>query len=107
MAGARTNNLPVKIETEATNLRSYNFSLPNGDNLVALWTDGVAVENDPGISATLTMTDFSATEVVGIDVLYGYVQQIQAITEDGNLVLDDLLIKDYPIILRFTNTSTP
>ena len=100
MAGAKATNLPVEIETEATNLRSYIFSLPNGDYLVALWTDGVAVEGDLGIKATLTIPNFSAGEVVGIDVLYGYVEQIQATTEDGNLVVDDLLIKDYPIILR-------
>jgi hypothetical protein len=107
MAGAKTTDLPVEIETEATNLRSYNFSLPNGDYLVAFWTDGVAVEDDPGISATLTMPNFSAGEVVGIDVLFGFEQQLILESENGYLVVHELLAKDYPTILRFKNVLSP
>lgn len=107
MAGAEATSLPVEIEIDATNVMSYSFSLPNGDYLVALWTDGVALDDDPGISATLELPNFSAGEVVGIDVLYGFEQQIKAYTEDGNLVVHDLLVKDYPIILRFKNASSP
>jgi hypothetical protein len=81
---------------------SYSFSLPNGDQLVALWTDGVAVEEDPGVPATLTLPGFSAQKVVGIDVLNGFEQQIITSMEDGNVVIRNLLVKDYPIILRLT-----
>ncbi|MFQ5874112.1 MAG: family 1 glycosylhydrolase, partial [Dehalococcoidia bacterium] len=49
MAGAEPVSLPAEIQSEATNIRSYSFSLPNGDTLIALWTDGVAVEEDPGV----------------------------------------------------------
>jgi parallel beta-helix repeat protein len=107
MAGAKATNLPVEIETEVTNLRSYSFSLPNGDYLVALWTDGVAVEDDPGIKATLTIPNFSAAEVLGIDVLFGFEQQLIVDAEGGNLVVRDLLVKDYPIFLRAENVSSP
>jgi len=107
MAGAKAASLPLEIKSEAMNIASYSFSLSNGDYLLALWTDGVAVEIDPGIIATLTLPNFSAGEVVGIDILYGLVQQLNTITEDGNLVVRDLLIKDYPIILSFKNASSP
>ena len=41
--------------------------------------------------------------MIGIDVLYGFEQELIAETENGNLVIGNLLVKDYPIILRLTN----
>jgi hypothetical protein len=93
----------VEIQSEATNIRSYSFSLPNGDRLVALWTDGVAVEDDPGVAATLIVEGLAAQKVMGIDVLNGFEQQLVTSIEDGNLVIRNLLVKDYPIILRLTD----
>jgi len=106
MAGAEAVSLQVEIETDAVNLRTYSFVLPDGDYLVAVWT-GVAVDDDPGVIATLTLPNFSSDEVIGIDPLYGFEQQLIADIEDGNLVVSDLLVKDYPIILRLKDTSTP
>lgn len=78
----------------------FGFSLPNGDRLFATWTDGVAVDDDPGVSATLTFSGTSAQKVIGIDVLRGFEQELINEMEGGNLVIRDFLIKDYPIILR-------
>ena len=102
MAGVEPIDLPVGIQSEATNITSYTFSLPNGDKLLALWTDGVAIDDDPGVNTTLTLPSFSAQKVVGIDVLNGFEQQLVTSIEDGDLVIRDLLVKDYPIILRLT-----
>lgn len=102
MAGAEPISLPIEIQSEATNIQNYSFSLHNGDKLVALWTDGVAVDDDPGIEATLTLPGFSAQKVIGIDVLNSFEQQMVTNVEDGNLVIRNLLVKDYPIILRLT-----
>ena len=102
MAGAESIRLPIEIQGEATNIASYTFALSNGDHLVALWTDGVAVDDDPGVKATLTVPGFSAQKVVGIDILNGLKQQMITDVEDGNLVIRDLLVKDYPIILLLT-----
>ena len=107
MAGAEPENLPVEIESQATDIMSYSFSLPNGDRLFALWTHGTASDDDPSINATLIFPGLSAGEVVGIDVLYGFEQEMMTETEDGNLVIRDLLVKDYPIILVLKGTSTP
>ena len=104
MNGSRPASIPVVISSEVENLASYGFSLPDGDRLFALWSDGIAVDDDAGISSTLTFTDVSDTTVTGIDVLEGYEQELMANEEDGNLVVRDLLVKDYPIILRLAPT---
>jgi hypothetical protein len=79
--------------------------LSNGDKLVALWTDGVAVDEDPGVKAKLTIPNFSAQKVVGIDVLNSFAQQMITSIENGSVIINNLLIKDYPIILCFTDTT--
>jgi len=82
---------------------SFGFSLPNGDRLFALWTDGVAVDDDPGVPSTLTFPGTSAQKVIGIDVLHGFEQELIIENENGDLVIHNFLIKDYPIILRLIN----
>ncbi|OQY16469.1 MAG: hypothetical protein B6I35_15820 [Anaerolineaceae bacterium 4572_32.2] len=104
MNGSRPASIPVGIASEAENIASYGFSLPDGDRLFALWVDGAAADYDTGISATLTFPGVSDNTVTGIDVYEGYEQQLVASEEDGNLVIRDLLVKDYPIILRLSPT---
>jgi hypothetical protein len=106
MAGTTPTSLSVDIESEATNIASYGFTLPNGDILFALWTNDAAVEDDLGVSATLAFPNLSAQRVIGIDVLYGFEQELIAETENGNLVIRNLLVKDYPIIIWFTDTTS-
>jgi len=103
MAGAQPIDLPVEIQSEATNIRSYSFSLSNGDRLVALWTDGVAADDDPGIEAAVTLADFSAKKVTAIDVLHGFEQELVTSVEDGSLVIHNLMVKDYPVIIRLSD----
>lgn len=102
MAGTGPLSLTLQVQSVATNTVSYGFALPNRDHLLALWTDGVAVEEDPGIEATLVLNDFSDHRVTGIDVLHSFEQQMITSIEDGSLVIRGLLVKDYPIILRLT-----
>jgi hypothetical protein len=102
MAGAAPINLPREIQSEVADIMSYSFSLSNGDKLLVLWTDGVAVVDDPGIEATVTLASFSAQKVVGIDVLNGFEQELITGNQNGTLVIEKLLVKDYPIILRLS-----
>jgi len=103
MDGASPIPLTVEIESAAPIVKSYGFVLPNGEKLFALWTDGAAVEDDPGVQTTLTFPGLSAQEVTGIDVLNGFEQEMITDVEGGALVIHDLLVKDYPIILRLTS----
>jgi parallel beta-helix repeat protein len=100
MAGAEPASLPVDMQSEATNIRSYSFSLTNGDKLIALWTDGVAVDEDSGVKANLTFQGFIDRDVMGIDVLNGFQQPLVTSSENGNLIISNLMVRDYPLILR-------
>jgi hypothetical protein len=102
MAGAKPKSLSIEIQSQAANIKSNSFSLPNGDRLVALWTDGVAVDQDPGVKTTLIIRGISAQGVIGMDILNNFEQRMLTSKDGGNLVIRDLFVKDYPIILRFT-----
>jgi hypothetical protein len=107
MAGAEPAELPIEIQSTATNILSYTFTLPDGSYMVGLWTNGIASEFDPGIETTVTVPGFSASEVIGIDILSNLEQELITETENGDLVIRNLLVKDYPIILRITGVSSP
>jgi len=100
MAGARADSVSVEIQSPATDIRSYGFSFPSGDKLVALWTDGVAMDDDPGVTATLVLSGLAGKRVTGIDALNGFQQEMTTEVEGGDLVIRNLLVKDYPIIVR-------
>jgi hypothetical protein len=100
MAGAEPKPLPMQLQTTLTDTMSYTFSLPAHDHLIALWSDGIAADYDPGVTATLTLSGFVDHTVTGIDVLHGFQQPVLSYEEDGNLVVEGLLVKDYPILLR-------
>ena len=107
MAGAQPAELQLEIESTANNIVNYTFSLPDDGTLIALWTDGIAVENDPGVETSITIPDFSASQVVGIDVLYGLEQELITETENNAIVIRNLLVKDYPIIIKSSDTTSP
>lgn len=67
---------------------------------MGLWTDGVATENDPGVAATLTFPDLSAQSAEGIDLLGAFTQELHLGVLDGALAIHDVLVKDYPILIR-------
>jgi parallel beta-helix repeat protein len=107
MAGAKTITLPINLQSEAKNIRNYSFSLPNGDKLIALWTDGVAVDEDPGVKADIRVSGFTDWNVVGIDPLRSFQQPIVSSSENGDMVIQNLIVKDYPMILRLTTAPEP
>ncbi len=102
LSGARATSLPVKIETTAPSVRRYSFALPNGDRLVALWTDGVGVEHDPGVRSVVICPELDASKVVGIDVLGGFEQELRFEKSGNGIIIRNLRVKDYPLLLRIT-----
>lgn len=104
MAGTRPIVYSIDIEREPANTLTYSFALPIGDRLFALWTDGEAADDDPGESVTLTFLGVSAQQVMGIDVLYGFEQELITEMENTNLIINNLLVKDYPILIKISDT---
>lgn len=100
MAGSSPAELTVEIDSETPPIVNYNFELSNGDTLLALWTDGIANEGDPGVKSTVVIDGLSPSKVVTIDVLNGIEQELFFEVEDGNLVVRNLMIRDYPIFLE-------
>lgn len=102
MAGAMPSDLSVSISgaPEDSRIVSHGFALPDGDMLFALWNDGTAVDDDPGVSVTLTFQGLSPRSATGLDVLYGFEQELITDPDSDDLVISAVLVKDYPTILR-------
>ena len=100
MARVEPTSFPVQIASEGGLIKSYKFAFPNGDRMVALWNDIVAEDYTPGVKTTVTLQSFSARNVVGIDTLYGVQQTLYTRMAGSNLVIPNLLVRDYPLILR-------
>jgi Right handed beta helix region len=101
MDSAEPADLAFHIDSEAEDIASYGLTLPNGDALLALWTDGVAVDDLARVTADITFQG-AADAVVGLDALAGFQQELIASRTDGKLVLDDVVVPDYPIFLRLS-----
>ena len=100
LAGATPTDLPVKVETTATHLRQYSFALPDGSHLVALWSDWLPADKDPGVATTVTIGGLAGSSAQAIDVVDGLSQQLNTSAFGGALVIKDLLVKDCPTFLR-------
>ena len=95
-------DLPSALQSDYSDIESYAFSLPNGETLIALWTNSVAVDDDPGVKSSLILHGYAGQTVTGIDVLYGFEQELVSSNENGDLVIRDFLLKDYPIVIRLS-----
>ena len=108
LAGAEPIDLDVSLETNDVieYLRTYTFALPDGETLVAVWNNGEAEERDEGVNAVLTIPGFSAEDVVGINVFHGFEQGLVYEHVDSDLVIRDLLVRNYPVFI-ILNGSVP
>jgi hypothetical protein len=104
MSGNRLDTFEVDIKSNTTNLKQYCFSVANGEKLLALWSDNKAKDYDPGVPATIKLPGFGNKKVSGIDVLNCFEQELITELNNDTLVIKNLLIKDYPIILRIGST---
>jgi len=100
VAGAKPVDLAVEIQSEENNIANYNFSLSDGGNLIALWNNDIAVDEDSGVEATIIIHDYPNLNVRGVDILEGTQQTLVVMEENNNLIIKDLIVRDYPIILH-------
>jgi len=106
MAGHEAIDMPVKINIETDGPAAYcSFRYPNGDRIFAVWTDGIAQDEDPGVPATITFPGLTAETISGVDALNGFEQELVFEVLGGDTVIHGLLVKDYPILIRLSDVT--
>lgn len=105
MAGHEAIDMPVEILIDFEPTAYCAFRYPNGDCLLAVWTDAVAVDDDPGKPATVTFPGLTAGTVTGIDVLHGFEQELVYETDGNDTIIHNLLVKDYPVLIRLSDVT--
>jgi len=105
LAGAVATPLKADVVINFSPIAQYGFAFENGDRMLAIWTDGVARDEDSGVPATITFPGLVAGEVLGIDPLYGFEQELAFEIREGSTMVCNLLVKDYPILLRLSGVT--
>jgi len=105
MAGHEAIDMPVDIDIDYEPAAYCAFRYPNGDRMLAVWTDGVAQDNDPGVPAVITFPGLTAATVTGIDVLHGFEQELVFEADGEDTIIRNLLVKDYPIFIRLGDVT--
>lgn len=100
MAGAKPVTINIEILSAADKTRSYAFSLPNGDRLVAAWNDGAAKDMNSSTLSTIKISQAGNYKVTAVDVLNSFEQDIEANNDGGNIIIENFNLKDYPVFFR-------
>jgi len=81
------------------------FRYPSGDRILAIWRNVVAQDEDASIPATVTSPGLVARVITGIDVLHGFEQELNFEANGDSIIIRDLLVKDYPILIRLSDVT--
>ena len=95
-------SVPVTVESTAADVVSYGFTLHDGDELLAVWSDGVAADYAAGTPSQLVLSGRAGWDARGIDVLNGFEQELDTSTQGTDLVISDFMVRDYPLIIRLS-----
>ena len=106
LRGVESVRFDLRVDLDTDEPVAYcTFRFPNGDRILAIWTDGIAQDEDPGVPATITFPGLTAGTVTGIDVLHGFEQELVFEIEGDDTIVRDLLVKDYPILIRLSGVT--
>ncbi len=105
MAGHEAIDMPAEVDIDYEPVAYCSFRYENGDRMLAIWTDGIAQDEDPGIPATIRFPGLAAETVTGIDVLHGFEQELVFEVDGDDTIIRDLLVKDYPILIRLSDVT--
>lgn len=99
-AGSEPKEFTIEVQSTTPHIATYTFTLTDGSYLVALWNDGVAVDDDPGTDTTVTLPNFAGYQAVAIDPLHAIEQPLITNQTNNSLVIDNFRLKDYPTLIH-------
>jgi hypothetical protein len=91
--GATWSNRSVRVY--AVGLRAKN-----GDRLLAAWLQERATDSGCAERTSLTVEAGDAVRAIAFDVLNGTEQALRIVRRDGGITIPDLVIRDWPIVIR-------
>ncbi|MBI2841771.1 MAG: discoidin domain-containing protein [Armatimonadetes bacterium] len=92
--------IPVEVVPASPEIQTYAFTNAKGERLIALW---LAIREDDEFSGreiSIVLHDVDSRRAVGIDTLNGFEQQLRAMQEGNNLRIPNLVVRDYPLVIR-------
>ena len=92
----------VTVEAQSDQTRQYTFIDDNGSCYIAVWNDGEAGIVSKDTVCRITVDGMQATTAEAWDPFTSLKQSLVIDTSNGNTVIDDILIKDYPILIKIS-----
>ncbi len=100
--GARPVPMAMEFSNKERELECWTFALSNGDRLVSMSLAGNSHDTSPDYLTDIRIPGKSFRRAVGIDVLNGTEQELEASVEGDGTTLRGMLVKDYPVVLRLS-----
>jgi len=96
---------PAKVKVELNpgdkRLECYTFLKSDGNVMLAVWLNGYAKDDDSQeIITDITFPGKTSKNVRAINIINGDVQSLNVTNDGENTVLNDIHIKDWPIIIE-------
>lgn len=96
----RARDFPVSFAGQP-NLMKFTFAGGDGRQLlIAAWNPAVLVDGISEVQCDLRMQGVAANQATAIDIFNGTEQKLNMTVVGGATVIPDLLIKDYPVLIR-------
>lgn len=100
--GCRPASFAYQVMGAPDDLQVYPMASP-GARWLALWRSGQPVDDQPGVPVDLRLP--RCTRVVGYDCLSGCEQGLITETDSAGTWVKGVLVRDYPLLVRFTEAE--
>ena len=94
--------LTVTVEAQSDLIRQYTFIGEKGNRYIAIWNDGEAEIMSADTFCRITVNGMQATTAEAWDPFTSFRQPLTINASSGGTILDGILLKDYPIIIKIT-----
>lgn len=97
----RPKDFAVEYTNKGARLESWTFEYKNGGRLLAVWAMGRPQDKSKDTETDIIIKGIETERVIGIDILNGREQGLIASKKGDDTVVKEMLIKDFPILVKF------